>query len=253
MIIFILSLARIVLLIRFVVSLIIRAVVIRILVFLFMSRVWIGMSLRCWIHLTLSLALILLWRWMVVVFVIIMTSKLIISVLIKEVAIWVKETTILIDEETLLIVLAFLITIRVTSICLGERTSASLWCNASSNLSNAWLLFCGTLHFLLSRGLIPVSFFNLNLFSKMSRLLASIDLLRVLSVLGCFIGVSIIGVLRLIVVILNDADCVHIGTCLKSILGGSRRWTSCILSVLSRSLDIVVYWLAIRWLLIRQW
>ena len=185
MIIFKLSLARMVLLMRLVFSLFVRLVIVWILVLLIVSRVRIRMSLwwrifRWWSHLITSLTLILRRRWMVVIIVVIVTTKLIIPILVKEVAIWVHKTSILIDIETLFIVLTLFIAVGVGTLCLDEWTGASLWNNSSFNLSNSRLLFGGTLHFLLFCGLlIPVSFFVLNFPSRVSHLLAFVNLLRV--------------------------------------------------------------------------
>ena len=101
----------------------------------------------------------------------------------------------------MLVIVTFLVIscVTIASFLLREwTTSVSFQNNSSFNFSYARLLFGGTFYFLLFHSLVPVSFIGLNFFGWMRLLLASIKLLRVLSVLWhvtLFVGVSFIGLI----------------------------------------------------------
>ena len=100
MITFKLGLARVIRLMRLIVPLIILVMVVGILVTLIVSHIWIRVSLRNWCILRwhrwiiCCIDLILWRRRMVDVVIVIVSTELIITILIKEVVVWVKEASI---------------------------------------------------------------------------------------------------------------------------------------------------------------
>ena len=120
---------------------------------------------------------------MVDVIIVIVSTELVVTILVEEIAVWVKKTSILIDEESLFVVVALFVIASVIAIFLLAWTAGVTFRSYSSfYFSYARLLLDGTIDFILLRELIPVSFFGLKLFGWMHLLLASINLLKVLSV-----------------------------------------------------------------------